>query len=72
MKVLGIMSATINYESQTATLPLLVVSGIGASLMGCNWLEKLTLNWKAIHNIHSDKLQEVLSEFSEVFNQKWA
>ena len=40
---------------------------MGASLMGRNWLEQLTLNWKAIYNIHSDKLQEVLSVFSEVF-----
>ena len=67
LKVLGIMSATAYYKSQTTTLPLLVVSGIGASLIGRDWLEKLTLNWKAIHNIHSEKLQEVLSEFSEVF-----
>jgi len=41
VKVLGVMNATVEYECQTATLPLLVVSGIGASLMGRNWLEQL-------------------------------
>jgi len=45
LRGLGIMNATVNYECQTATLPLLVVSGIGASLMGCNWLEQLTLSY---------------------------
>ena len=43
------------------------LSGVGASLMDHNWLEQLTLKWKDIHNINSDKLQEVPSEFSEVF-----
>ena len=49
------------------TLPLLVVAGIGASLLGRNWLAKITLNWKAIHAVHIDKLQEVLNQYSDVF-----
>ena len=53
------------YEQQAMTLPLLVVAGIGASLLGRNWLEKITLNWKAIHAVHIDKLQEVLDQYSE-------
>ena len=57
------------YEQQTMTLPLLVVAGIGASLLGRNWLEKITLNWKAIHAINIDMLQEVLNQYSDVFNQ---
>jgi len=35
--------------------------------MDRNWLDQLSLKWKDIHNINSDKLQEVPSEFSEVF-----
>jgi len=67
LKVLGTMSVSVNFESQTVTLPLLVVSGIGASLISHNWLEQLTLNWKAIHNVSSDKFQEGISDFSTVF-----
>ena len=48
LKVLGLMKATVDYEQQTVTLPLLVVAELGASLLGRNWLEKLTLNWKTI------------------------
>jgi len=63
------MNATVNYECQTTSLPLFVVSGIGTSLMGHNWLEQLTLNWKDIHNINSDKSY---MNFQKCFNQEWA
>ena len=49
------------------TLPLLVVAGVGASLLGRNWLEKITLNWKAIHTVNLDQLQSVLNQYTEVF-----
>ena len=68
LKVLGLMNVKVCYEQQTMTLPLLVVAGIGASLLGRNWLEKITLNWKAIHAVNIDKLQEVLNQYSDVFN----
>ena len=68
LKVLGLMNVEVCYEQQTITLPLLVVAGIGASLLGRNWLEKITLNWKAIHAVNIDKLQEVLNQYSDVFN----
>ena len=61
LKVLGLMNGEVSYEQQTITLLLLVVARIGASLLGHNWLEKITLNWKAIHTVNIDKLQEVLN-----------
>ena len=69
LKVLGLMKATVGYEQQTVTLPLplLVVAGLGASLLGRNWLEKLTLNWKAIYSVNVDQLQAVLNQNSDVF-----
>ena len=67
LKVLGLMKATVGYEQQTVMLPLLVVAGVGASLLGRNWLEKLTLNWKAIYSVNVDQLQAVLNQNSDVF-----
>jgi len=67
LKVLGSMNATVCYEQQAVKLPLLVVAGAGASLLGCNGLEKIMLNWKAIHNVNLDQLQTVLNQYSEVF-----
>ena len=67
VKVVGVMNATVCYEQQTVTLPLLVVEGVGASLLGCNWLEKIQLNWTVIHNMNIDQLQAVLNKYTEVF-----
>ena len=66
VKVVGVMNATVCYEQQTVTLPLLVVEGAGASLLGYNWLEKIKLNWAVIHNVNMDQLQAVLDKY-EVF-----
>ena len=44
LKVLVLMQATVCYEQQIVTLPLLVVAG--TSLLGRNLLKKVTLNWK--------------------------
>ena len=67
LKVLGVMETTVSYDQQSVTLPLLVIAGAGASLMGCNWLEKITLNWRSIHKVNFDQLQAVLTQYSEVF-----
>ena len=62
------MQATVLYNQQSATLPLLVIAGTGASLMGCNWLEKILLNWNSIHKVNAiDQLQAVLTQYSDVF-----
>ena len=61
------METTVSYDQQSVTLPLLVIAGAGASLMGRNWLEKITLNWRSIHKINFDQLQAVLTQYSEVF-----
>ena len=56
LQVLGVMHATVCYAQQSATLPLPVIKGTGASLMGHNWLEKIILNWNSIHKVNSDQL----------------
>ena len=61
------MQATILHYQQSATLPLLVIAGTGASLMGFNWLEKIVLNWNNIHTVNADQLQAQLTQYSEVF-----
>ena len=65
-----LMKATVCYEWQTVILPLLVVAGVGASLLGHNWLEKLTLNWKAVYTVNVDQLQAVLNQHSDVFKPR--
>ena len=59
----------VKYQSQTMTLPLLVVPGDGPTLLGCNWLEKIKLNWSDIKLLNSDfsTLGQVLDRHTAVF-----
>ena len=46
--VIGMMDARVQYEKQMKELPLTVVAGEGPCLLGRDWLQHLTLNWKEI------------------------
>ena len=45
---LGCIDVKVMYQSQEATLPLLVVAGEGPNLIGRNWLDYLKLDWSDI------------------------
>ena len=53
LEVLGNIDVKVEYGEQRVTVPLLVVKGGGPSLFGRNWLEKIKLNWPAIHKIRT-------------------
>ena len=53
INVLGTISAEVQFKQQQETLPLLVVEGDGPSLLGCDWLYKIKLDWHELHVPHS-------------------
>ena len=59
----------VKYESQRVTLPLVVVEGSGPMLFGRNWLNALQLNWSKIHHTQAPSVQEILAQYSEVFEK---
>lgn len=65
--VLGTIDVVVQYDDQTATLPLLVVKGEGPSLLGRNWLSALKLNWHEIFWLHNASLKEILDKHKCVF-----
>ena len=65
--VVGTVEVRVSYEGQEATLPLIVVEGDGATLLGRNWLRSLRLNWATIHAVLSTGLQDVVSRYDDVF-----
>ena len=67
LKVLGVMHTTVSNGQQSVKLPLLIIEGTGATLMGRNWLEHIKLNWNNIHKVNSDHLKTVLAHYSDVF-----
>ena len=64
------MHTTVSYGQQSVKLPLLVIEGTGATLMGLNRLEHIKLNWNNIHKVNPDHLQTVLAQHSDVFQQE--
>ena len=53
LQVLGQTKVPVEYKSQKAELPLLVVGGSGPALLGRNWLETIQLDWKEIRLLTS-------------------
>ena len=65
----GEIEVNIQYAEQKAVLPLLVVKGQGASLLGHNWLEILNLNWSSIKSLHSAlPLDSLISKHKKLFS----
>ena len=58
--VVGCCSVNVEYNGQSAEMPLLIVEGSGPSLMGRDWLSQIQLNWK---QIHTASLQAVLARY---------
>ena len=66
---MGCCSVNVEYNGQSAEMPLLIVEGSGPSLMGRDWLSQIQLNWKQIHHIHTASLQAVLARYPAVFQK---
>ena len=65
---LGSTNVQVNYQSQCASLPLLVVPGDGPTLLGHNWLEEIKINWSDIKILSTfSTLEQVLDQHSAVF-----
>lgn len=68
MNVLG-QSHRDGEESQPPQkLTLVVVEGLGPSLLGCNWLQRLKLNWGLIKAVQASNgsLTDILDKFKDV------
>ena len=69
IEVLGSIDKTVTYREQSACVPLLVVKHSGPSLLGCNWLQKFTLDWREIHSIQLNPTEALLEKYHTVFQE---
>lgn len=59
------------YESQKASLPLIIVKGDGASLLGRNWLHHIRLNWESINLLEKEKgVEELIDRHPGLFRSE--
>ena len=68
MSVVGELQVKVQYGEQTENLKLIVVSGRGPSLLGCDWMQKLPLHWQSIFHQVSTPLTELSSLFTKYAN----
>ena len=69
LETLGSVNVDVCYGKQQVTLPLVIVKGKGPSLFGRNWLERIKLDWPAIHKLQEDPLGSILSTHAAVFEE---
>ena len=73
MQVVGIMEVQVKYGDYARELELFVVKGTGSSLMGCNWLQHIHLDWKSlgIGKIQGGllSLTQILRDNNELFEE---
>ena len=71
LDLLGMLEVQVQYQSQKAKLPLLVVKGsTGPNLLGRDWLQVIRLNWTQINHMNSPKIDDLLQKFPKVFQPK--
>ena len=60
------------YEGQEHDLSLIIVLGNGPALFGQEWLSKICLSWQSIafHMVVSKRLDEVLQQHKELFQEE--
>ena len=52
LEVKGCIKVNVKYQNQEKQLPLVVVAGEGPSLLGCDCLAHIKLDWSSLHNVH--------------------
>ena len=71
LPVLGSTNVHVQCEGQTAMLPLIVVKGAGASLIGRNWLEHIRINWAAVHSLQLDRgIEQLVQKHAPLFREE--
>lgn len=69
--VLGKLKVRVDINHQSEELNLLVVESNSPSLLGVDWLAKLKLDWKKVHQVKElTALQEVLESHKVVFKDE--
>ena len=62
------VSVCVSTEGKSTELTLTIVSGSGPTLLGCNWLNSINLDWPMINNITTDKYTHLPKKYSKVFD----
>ena len=68
--VVSCTNIKVSYDAQTVLRPLNTVQDDGPTLLGRNWLQKITLNWSKIYYTPSSGMQDLLEMYKELFLER--
>ncbi|XP_037506076.1 uncharacterized protein LOC119382444 [Rhipicephalus sanguineus] len=68
LDIMGSMLIEVSFRKIKAQLPLLVAGGVGASLLGRKWFEKLGITMHGVNNLTGTTMEDILAKFSGVFD----
>ena len=66
------ITCKVSYNGQTYTLPLIVLTGEGPTLLGRDWMQQIRLHWSTIFQVKATKdepLQSLLHSFESIFKR---
>ena len=67
LKVKGMATIDVQFNQQTASLPVVVLAGNGHTLFGQNWFKHIRLNWSEICHIGLG-VEEVIAKYQNIFS----
>uniref|UniRef100_A0A5S6QBH7 CCHC-type domain-containing protein n=1 Tax=Trichuris muris TaxID=70415 RepID=A0A5S6QBH7_TRIMR len=68
LNVKGQVEVEVQFNSRKCRLPLLIVDGLGASLLGRDWFEALGISVLGIHQVSGRRFDSVLLRYAAVFD----
>ena len=71
LPILGTADVTVEYNSQSVELSVIVVKGSAPNLLGRDWLSTIQLDWSRINSVRSNlSLESLLQSYPTVFSPK--
>ncbi|KRY99853.1 hypothetical protein T11_16783, partial [Trichinella zimbabwensis] len=70
LEMLGTIDVEVQWKDRKSNLSLLVVKGVGASLLGRNWFDALGITINGVHHIMEKQPEAILQEYQELFKEE--
>ncbi|KRZ10956.1 Uncharacterized protein T11_18511 [Trichinella zimbabwensis] len=70
LETLGTTDVEVQWKDRKSNLSLLVVKGVGASLLGRNWFDALGITITGVHHIMEKQPESILQEYQELFKEE--
>ena len=70
--VIGAAYVKVEYRDRTKSLPVVVVEGVGPSVVGRGWIKALGVDWQKVHTVIAQEMsvQDIVMKHETVFKEE--